>query len=116
LKKESEPHYGVEYKSDTQLIGDAVCQKLLPQLQRYRSLSQGEKIEGILLTGGKASLEGIDSVLARQCRLPCHSLSPDRLINCQSKSSVPLSASYVTALGIALSGANWIQEVDHARC
>ncbi len=116
LKKESEPHYGVEYKSDTQLIGDAVCQKLLPQLQRYRSLSQGEKIEGILLTGGKALSEGIDLELSKRCHLPCRSLSPDELIDCQSRSSVPLSASYVTALGIALSGANWLREVANEPC
>jgi type IV pilus assembly protein PilM len=116
LKKESEPHYGVEYKSDTQLIGDAVCQKLLPQLQRYRSLSQGEKIEGILLSGGKALSEGIDSVLTKQCQLPCRLLSPNKLINCPARNNLPLSESYVTAIGIALLGAHWIQEVGDERC
>jgi type IV pilus assembly protein PilM len=87
---------------------DAMCQEALRGLQFFYSSSRHDKVDGIMLCGGCAQIQGIDELLANKVNLPVDIANPFSNMALSPKlkaQTLALDApSLMVACGLALRG------------
>ncbi len=92
-------------------------QKINRNISLYNSMNPQKTVGGIWLSGCGANLSGMVDLLSKQLRLEIVRLNPFDLIEISTKKTMTVEsdlASYCLAMGIAISGAEWLEGTHHA--
>ncbi|MBD1558416.1 type IV pilus assembly protein PilM [Vibrio sp. S9_S30] len=103
--------------SVTQSFVKDLSEKLQRHISLYHSVNPQQNIDGIWLSGGGANLVGVTDMLSRALRLETALLNPFGLVENGTKQSVKQlsdSAAYGVAMGLAISGVEWLKGNHHA--
>lgn len=85
-----------------------LAERLTRQLSMYGSVNQQQKIDGIWLTGGGATVVAIDEYLSEKLNLPVDILDPLKLLQGKVKNSSGLeTCTFGVAAGLAIRGILW---------
>lgn len=85
-----------------------LAERLTRQLSMYSSVNQQQKIEGIWLTGGGATMLSVDEYLSDKLNLPVEVLDPLRLLQGKLKNRLQSeSCTFSVAAGLAIRGIQW---------
>lgn len=90
-----------------------LAERLIRQLSLYSSVNQQQKIDGIWLTGGGATLAAIDEYLSEKLALTVEVLDPLDLLVGKVKGQIESEAcTFSVAAGLAIRGIQW-QGANH---
>ncbi|WP_089139976.1 type IV pilus assembly protein PilM [Vibrio rumoiensis] len=85
-----------------------LSERLTRQLSMYSSVNQQQKIEGLWLTGGGATLAAIDEHLSEKLNLPVEILDPLALLQSKVKNKIDAEpCTFSVAAGLAIRGIQW---------
>ncbi|MGO2342335.1 type IV pilus assembly protein PilM [Vibrio litoralis] len=97
----------VELNQQDEFIAE-LAERLTRQLSMYGSVNQQQKIEGIWLTGGGATLAAIDEYLSEKLDLAVEVLDPLKLLQGKVKNNIQSDAcTFSVAAGLAIRGIQW---------
>ncbi|UAB70598.1 type IV pilus assembly protein PilM [Vibrio sp. SCSIO 43132] len=92
-------------------------EKLQRHISLYNSVNPQQNVDGIWISGGGANLVGIADMLSIELSLEVAQLNPFGLVENGTKKSIKQlsdSAAYGVAMGLAISGVEWLKGNHHA--